>query len=184
MNEAPAGPGPARTSGTSSGPAAVLRQLSVSLTELVIGGGLLAAHFLVPVDQGLPGAVTGGGGIGSLVAVIITARYRYEVRDGRVTTRELARGTRSADLTRLTSVIAPCQQEKFWGATLFGRTRWLELRDDRGSAVRLSFFGTRRGPRRRLLAAIEPYAMADGVVRTGLVREALDGQLWWPRPRG
>ena len=25
--------------------------------------------------------------------------------------------------------------------------------------------------------------MADGVSRTGLVTEALSGELWWPRPR-
>jgi hypothetical protein len=60
----------------------------------------------------------------------------------------------------------------------------LELRDEDGSVVRLSFFGTRPSQRRRLLAALEPYVMADGVTRTGLVREALDGRLWWPRPRG
>ena len=49
--------------------------------------------------------------------------------------------------------------------------------------VRLSFSGTGRGPRRRLLAALEPYVMADGVTRSGLVTEALSGELWWPRPR-
>ena len=183
MNQAPAGPGPASTPSTASGPAAVLRQLSYSLTGLVIGGLLLAAHFLIPAQHVLLSDATRGAAIGSLAVVILTGRFRYEVRAGRVTAREQLRRTRSADLTRLTSVIAPYQLEKFWGATLFGRSQRLELRDERGSVVRLGFFGTARGRRRRLLAAIEPYAMADGVVRTGLVREALDGQLWWPYPR-
>jgi hypothetical protein len=183
MNQAPAGPRPASTPSTASGPAAVLRQLSLSLTELVIGGSLLAAYFLIPAQHELLRDMTRGGAIGSLVVVILTARFRYEVRGGQITAREQLRKPRSADLTRLTSVIAPYQLEKFWGATLFGRNQCLELRDESGSSVRLSFFGTVRRRRRRLLAAIEPYAMADGVVRTGLVREALDGQLWWPRPR-
>jgi hypothetical protein len=163
--------------------AVVLRQLGVTVTELIIGGALLTAHFLIPVQDGLPGAVTGGGAIGSLVAAFMTAMFRYEVRSGRVTARQQLRRTRSADLTRLADVWAPDKAEKFWGSTLFGQNRYLELRDEDGSAVRLSFFGTRRGPRRRLLAALEPYVMAEGVTRTGLVREALDGRLWWPRPR-
>jgi hypothetical protein len=116
------------------------------------------------------------------VVVILTARFRYEVRAGQITAREQLRAPRSADLTRLTGVTAPDRPEKFWGPTLFGRKQWLELRDESGSVVRLSFFGTGRGPRRRLLAALEPYVMADGVSRTGLVREALAGELWWPWP--
>lgn len=183
MNQAPAEPRPASSPRTASGPVAVLRQLSWSLAELIIGGALLTAHFLIPVQHDLLRSVTGGAAIGSLVVVVLTARFRYEVRAGQVTAREQFRGPRSADLTRLTAVTAPDQPEKFWGATLFGRRRYLELRDEQGSMVRLSFFGTGRGPRRRLLAALEPYVMADGVSRSGLVREALGGQLWWPRPR-
>jgi hypothetical protein len=161
----------------------VLRQLSWSLAELIIGGGFLAAHFLIPAQYGLLRDATAGGAIGSLMVVFLTARFRYEVRAGQVTAREQLRAPRSADLTRLTGVIAPDRPEKFWGPTLFGRKQWLELRDESGSVVRLSFFGTGRGPRRRLLAALKPYVMADGVSRSGLIREALDGQLWWPRPR-
>jgi hypothetical protein len=183
MNQAPAEPRPASTPSTASGPAAVLRQLSWTVAELIIGGALLAARFLIPAQHDLLRSVIGGAAIGSLTVVILTARFRYEVSGGRVTAREQLRSPRSADLTRLTGVIAPAQPEKPWGATLFGRRQWLELRDEQGSVVRLSFFGTGRGPRRRLLAALEPYVMADGVSRSGLVREALDGQLWWPRPR-
>ena len=161
----------------------MLRQLSWTVAELIIGGALLAVRFLIPVQHDLLRSVTGGAAIGSLAVVVLTARFRYEVRGGRITAREQLRGPRSADLARLAGVTAPDQPEKFWGPTLFGRRRYLELRDERGSVVRLSFFGTRRGPRRRLLAALEPYVMAGGVSRSGLVREALDGQLWWPRPR-
>jgi hypothetical protein len=171
------------TPGTARDATVVMRQLGRSLTELIISAALLTAHFLIPVQHDLLRSLTGGAAIGYLVVVVLTARFRYEVRAGQVTAREQLRGTCSVDLTRLTAVTAPDQPEKFWGATLFGRRRYLELRDERGSVVRLSFLGTGRGPRRRLLAALEPYVMADGVSRSGLVREALGGQLWWPRPR-
>ena len=164
--------------------AVVLRQLGMTVAELIIGGAFLTAHFLIPVQHDLLRAVARGGAIGSLVAVFLTARFCYKVRAGRVTAREQLRRPRSADLTRLADVWAPSKAEKFWGSTLFGQRRLLELRDEDGSVVRLSFFGTRPSQRRRLLAALEPYVMADGVTRTGLVREALDGRLWWPRPRG
>ena len=183
MNQAPAEPRPASIPSAASGPAAVLRQLSWTVAELIIGGALLAARFLIPAQHDLLRSVTGGAAIGSLVVVVLTARFRYEVMGGRITAREQLRGPRSADLTRLTGVTAPDQPEKFWGPTLFGQRRYLELRDERGSVVRLGFFGTGRSQRRRLLAALEPYVMADGVSRSGLVREALDGQLWWPHPR-
>jgi len=161
----------------------VLRQLGWTVTELIIGGALLAAHFRIPAQHDLLRSVTGGAAIGSLVVMVMMARFRYEVRGGRITAREQWRGPRSADLTRLAGVTAPDQQEKFWGSALFGQRRYLELRDEHGSVVRLTFSGTGRGPRRRLLAALEPYVMADGVSRTGLVTEALSGELWWPRPR-
>ena len=161
----------------------MLRQLSWTVAELIIGSALLTAHFRIPAQHDLLRSVTGGAAIGALTVVGLMARFRYEVRDGRVTAREQLRSPRSADLTRLTGVTAPDQPEKFWSSILFGRRRYLELRDERGSVVRLAFSGTGRDPRRRLLAALEPYVMADGVTRSGLVREALDGQLWWPRPR-
>jgi hypothetical protein len=49
--------------------------------------------------------------------------------------------------------------------------------------VRLTLYGTRPSQRRRVLAELEPYIMADGVSRNGLVEEALSGELWWPHPR-
>jgi hypothetical protein len=44
--------------------------------------------------------------------------------------------------------------------------------------VRLSFHGTTGRRRQRMLAALEPYVMAEGVSRAGLVTEALSGELW------
>jgi hypothetical protein len=38
---------------------------------------------------------------------------------------------------------------------------------------------SQRGP---LLAALEPWIMADGVTRVGPVNDALSGSLWWPHP--
>jgi hypothetical protein len=126
--------------------------------------------------------VTGGGAIGALIGAVKATVYRYVIESGRITAREVNRGRPSVDLTRLTSATVPSRLRRFpW--RLVPESRFLVLRDDRGATVQLNFSGTRPGPRRRLLAAIEPYAMAGGVSRTGLVHEALDGQLWWPRPR-
>jgi hypothetical protein len=80
-------------------------------------------------------------------------------------------------------VIAPDERESFLSPAIAGQKRYLELRDDRGSVVRLSFFGTPRAQRRRFLAALEPYVMADSVYRAGQIGQALSGELWWPRPR-
>ena len=88
------------------------------------------------------------------------------------------RTRQTVDLTRLTSVTAPDRREPFWSRALLGRLRWLELRDEQSHVLRLNFYGARRGPRQRLLAALEPYVMAEGVSRTGLVTEALSGELW------
>jgi hypothetical protein len=178
MNQAPAEPRPASTPSTASGPVAVLRQLSWSVAELILGSALLTAHFLIPVQHDLLRAVTGGGAIGSLVVVVLTARFRYDVRGGQVTVREQLRGSRSADLTRLTGVTAPDQPERFWGPALFGQRRYLELRDEQSHVVRLRFYGTTGRRRQRMLAALEPYVMAGGVSRAGLVTEALSGELW------
>ena len=49
--------------------AVVLRQLGMTVAELIIGGAFLTAHFLIPVQHDLLRAVTRGGAIGSLVAV-------------------------------------------------------------------------------------------------------------------
>ena len=61
---------------------------------------------------------------------------------------------------------------------LLGRERWLELRDEQSHVLRLSFYGAAGRRRQRMLAALEPYVMADGVSRAGLVTEALSGELW------
>jgi hypothetical protein len=57
------------------------------------------------------------------------------------------------------------------------------LTDRQGAELKLTLYGTRPSQRRRVLAALEPYVMADGVSRAGLVDEALSGELWWPHPR-
>jgi len=57
------------------------------------------------------------------------------------------------------------------------------LTDRQGAEVRLRLYGTRPSQRHRVLAELEPYIMADGVSRAGLVDEALSGELWWPHPR-
>src|ERR1043165_3766709 len=102
MNQAPAGPRTARTPSTESGPAVVLRQLTWSLTELIIGGGLLAAHFLFHVQNELFHDVTRGGAIGSIVVAVLTARFRYAVGAGQLTARQQLRRSCSVDLARLT----------------------------------------------------------------------------------
>jgi hypothetical protein len=162
----------------------VLRQLGWALAELIVVGGLLAAHFLIHRQSGLFNSLTGGGAVGLLMMAILTARFRYEIRAGRVTAREALNRSQSVDLTRLTRVLGLDQPETFASPYLLGRRHCLELHDDRGSAVKLTFSGTTKGQRRRMLAALEPYVMADGVSRAGLVREALAGQQWRPRPRG
>jgi hypothetical protein len=83
----------------------VLRQTGWALAELIAGGGLLAAHFLIHGQSDLFSSLTGGASVGLLIVAVLASRFRYEVR-------------------------------------------------------------------------------ADGVSRAGLVREALAGQQWRPRPRG
>jgi hypothetical protein len=170
-------------SGTGRDTAIVLRQRAWIAAELLLGGALVTAFFLIPAHHHTLHSLAGGASIGSVVAIVLLARYRCEVRDGQVTARELWYPARKADLTRLTAVTAAGKRESFVWSALLGQRRYLTLRDERGCEVRLSFSGTSRAQRRRLLAALEPYVMADGVSRDGLVREALDGQLWWPRPR-
>lgn len=163
-------------------PDIVLRQPYWVVIELVLGAGLAATHFLATSSGSFWWDVTGGGAIGALVSMIYLLAYRYEVQSGRITVRELWSRRRPVELTRLTTVTAPPRPENF-PLRMAGWRRFLVLEDDQGLKVKLNFSGTRRGPRRQLLTAIEPYVLADGVARTGLVREALDGQLWWPRPR-
>ena len=47
--------------------------------------------------------------------------------------------------------------------------RPLELHDAQGSHVKLTLNATTTDQRRRLLAALEPYVMADGVARKGVL---------------
>jgi hypothetical protein len=162
----------------------VVRQLGTALAQLIVCGGLLAAHFLVHGQSDLFNSVTGGGAVGLLMLAILTARFRYKIGAGRVTAREALSRSQSVDLTRLTRVLGPDQPETFASPFLLGCKHYLELHDDRGSAVKLTFSGTTEGQRRRMLDALEPYVMADGVSRAGLVREALAGQQWRRQGRG
>jgi hypothetical protein len=163
-------------------PEIVLRQPYWAVIELVLGAGLAVTHFLATSSGSFWWDVTGGGAIGALVSMVYMLAYRYEVQSGRITVRDLWSRRRSVDLTRLTTVTAPPRPETFLQRKA-GWRRFLVLEDEQGLQVKLNFSGTQRGPRRQLLTAIEPYVLAGGVSRTGLVREALDGQLWWPRPR-
>src|SRR5689334_6492729 len=167
------------------GTVVVLRQTGSALAELIAGGGLLAVHFLVHGQSDLFNSLTAGASVGLLIVGILASRFRYEVRADRLTAREVLNRSQSVDLTRPTRVLGPDQPETFASPYLLGRKHYLELHDDRGSAVKLTFSGTTKGQRQRMLAALEPYVMADGVSRAGLVREALAGQQWRrPRSRG
>jgi hypothetical protein len=163
-------------------PEIVLRQPYWIVIEFVLAVGLGVTHFTVTAAGSFWGNVTGGGAIGALISLVYLSVYRYEVGSGKITVRDLYRSRRTVDLTRLTSAGAPARRRNI-AQQQAGWRNYLVLSDDQGATVRLSFSGTQRGPRRQLLAAIEPYVMADGVSRTGLIREALDGALWWPRTR-
>jgi hypothetical protein len=160
----------------------VLRRLHWVVYSAVLAAVLIPLYFEIPMTHGTLKSMAGGGVVGALVFGIMTAGFRCRIGPGMLTVTELYM-RQSVDLNRLTSVSAPDRPERYWFSMLAGRRRWLELRDERGPVVRLNFFGIWRAPRQRLLAALEPYVMADGVSRTGLVTEALSGQLWWPRPR-
>jgi hypothetical protein len=160
----------------------VLRRLHWVVYCAVLAAVLIPLYFGIPVTHGTLKSVAGAGVVGAVVVGVLAAGFRCQIGAGTLTVTELYM-RQSVDLNRLTSVSAPDRPERYWFSMLAGPKRWLELRDERGRAVRLNFFGIWRGPRQRLLAVLEPYVMADGVSRTGLVTEALSGQLWWPRPR-
>ena len=160
----------------------VVRRLHWVVYSAVLAAVLIPLYFEIPMTHGTLKGMAGAGVVGALVFGIMHAGFRCQIGPGMLTVTDLYM-RQSVDLNRLTSVSAPDRPERYWFATLSGRKRWLELRDERGPVVRLNFFGIWRAPRQRLLAALEPYVMADGVSRTGLVTEALSGQLWWPRPR-
>jgi hypothetical protein len=164
------------------GPEVVLRLVPTVISGMVLGAALLTAYFQIPAhDPGLR-IIALGGGLGALTVAVLTIRFRFRIRSGRLTATILWRRPQSVDLTRLTSAEAMAEQDAPLVATALGQQRWLELRDETGSVVRLTFYGTTRGQRKRMLAALEPYVMAEGVSRTGLVTEALAGELWWPWP--
>lgn len=160
----PAGPG------TGQDAAVVVRLWGWTVGGFLVAGGLLTAFFLF---RGQGGAASGWGytgwGAGVLVATLLTARFKYEVRAGRLSARERLDRARSVDLTQLTRVIGPDQPVKPWSLPLLARKFLLELHDAQGSHVKLTLNATTTDQRRRLLAALEPYVMADGVARKGVL---------------
>jgi hypothetical protein len=177
MNQAPSEPSTASTSPTASGPV-VLRLLphfiyfELALTAAGIVGFLTLRHtswgahpFWVLI-------------IGSPIWAMAFALFEIRIQDGRLIFRDRFRSSRSVDLRQLVSVTAPAKSERW----LTGR-RFMVLTDRQGAQVRLTLYGTRPSQRRRVLAELEPYIMADGVSRDGLVAEALSGELWWPHLR-
>ncbi|HEX6855626.1 MAG TPA: hypothetical protein VF204_10045 [Streptosporangiaceae bacterium] len=166
--------------GTASGPIVLRRPRSV-LYCAVLAAVLIPLFFWIPMAHGTLKGMAGGGAIGALLGGILVARFRYQIGSGQLTVTQLYSRRQSVDLTRLASVSAPGRAQSFWRSS-YARG-WLELRDHRGSVARLNFYGTGPAQRQRLLAALGPYVMAEGVSRTGLVTEALTGELWWPRPR-
>ena len=176
MNQAAASP-----SASTHDPApaeVVLPNLRWALFEAVLAIALGIAFFLIPADWIVLHGAAGGGAIGSLCGLFVTSTFRYEIRRGQLTATEMHRTRQSVDLTRLARVTAPGRREPAWSRVLLGRERWLELRDEQSHVLRLSFYGAAGRLRQRMLAALEPYVMADGVSRTGLVTEALSGELW------
>lgn len=156
----------------------VLPNLRWSLFEAVLAVAMGIAFFMIPADWIVLHGAAGGALIGSLCGLFVTSTFRYRIRGGQLVATEMHRIRQSVDLTRLASVTAPGRREPAWSRVLLGRLRWLELRDEQSHVLRLSFYGSTGGRRQRLLAALEPYVMADGVSRTGLVAEALSGELW------
>jgi len=164
-------------------PEVVLRRLRYVIYDVVLAAVLVPLFFRIPLAHSLLKAMAGGAAAGALSGGVMAARFRYRIRSGQLTATQLYGMRQSVDLTRLTSFSAPGRPGSFWRSSVYGPQGWLELRDERGSVARLNFYGTPRAQRQRLLAVLEPYVMADGVSRTGLVTEALAGALWWPRPR-
>jgi hypothetical protein len=163
---------------TSAPAEVVLPNLRWSLFEAVLAVAMGIAFFLIPADWIVLHGAAGGAAIGSLCGLFVTSTFRYRIRGGQLVTTEMHRVRQTVDLTRLASVTAPDRREPFWSRVLLGRLRWLELRDEQSHVLRLSFYGSTGVRRQRLLAALEPYVMAEGVSRTGLVTEALSGELW------
>jgi hypothetical protein len=170
-------PAAARPPGTGSGPA-VLRITHFVYIELTLATAGVVASVILRHSSWVPhpfwGAIIGGP-----ILAVVFALFEIRVQDGRLAVRDQFRSRRSVDLRQLVSVTAPAKPERW----LTGR-RFMVLTDRLGASVRLTLYGTRPSQRHRVLAELEPYIMAAGVRREGLVDEALSGELWWPRPRG
>jgi hypothetical protein len=165
------------------GPEIVLRRLRSLLYSAVMLAVFLPLYLWIPGTYGTLKGAAGGAVIGALISGSMVARFRYQISAGQLTATQLWSKRESVDLTQLTSVTAPNRPISFWRSSAYSARGWLELRDARGGVARLNFFGTPRAQRQRLLAALGPYVLADGVSRNGLVTQALAGDLWWPRPR-
>ena len=164
--------------GISPSAGVVLPNLRLALTETALAVAFVAVFLLAPASQTALHRVAIAGTVGLFLGIVVTSTYRYEIRGAQLVATEMHRVRQTVDLTRLASVTAPDRREPFWSRALLGRLRWLELRDEQSHVLRLSFHGSTAGRRQRMLAALEPYVMADGVSRTGLVTEALSGELW------
>jgi hypothetical protein len=156
----------------------VLPNLRWALFQTAFAVALVTVYILAPASQTALHRAAIVATIGSLCGIVVTSTYRYEIRGAQLVATEIHRVRQTVDLTRLASVTAPGRREPAWSRALLGRERWLELRDERSHVLRLNFYGTTGRRRQRMLAALEPYVMAEGVSRTGLVTEALSGELW------
>jgi hypothetical protein len=163
---------------TSPSAGVALPNLRLALRETALAVAFVTVYFLVPASQTALHRAAIVGAIGLFFGIVVTSTYRYEIRGTQLVATEMHRIRQTVDLTRLASVTAPDRREPFWSRALLGRLRWLELRDEQSHVLRLSFRGSTRGRRQRMLAALEHYVMAEGVSRTGPVTEALSGELW------
>ena len=163
---------------TSAPAEVILPNLRLALSQTALAVALVAVYFVAPASQTALHHAAIVTTILLFLSIVFTSTYRYEIRGTQLVATERHRVRQTVDLTRLASVTAPDRREPFWSRALLGRLRWLELRDEQSHVLRLSFYGSTGGRRQRMLAALEPYVMADGVSRTGLVAKALSGELW------
>jgi hypothetical protein len=136
------------------------------------------AWFLAVRHQLWLAAMCGVLGLTGLGGSLQSVPLEIDVRGGWLTVRGLPSASRPVDLHQLETVLVPDRNERW----LPGR-RYLLLRDRRRAEVRLTLNGTLPSQRSPLLAALEPWIMADGVTRVGPVHDALSGRLWWPHRR-
>ena len=156
----------------------VLPNLRLAMFETAFAVALVTVYFLARRGPDRTASRRDRGHCRMFFGIVVTSTYRYEIRGTQLVATEMHRTRQTVGLTRLASVTAPGRREPFWSRALLGRLRWLELRDEQSHVLRLNFYGTTGRRRQRMLAALEPYVMADGVSRTGLMTEALSGELW------